>query len=508
MGVIAILAIPFIFYFNKTDFSGPSEKFARVYGRDISNVEAQKGARLYQLAQQLGMSSFVRALTLGAQSENDLFALFTLNRLILRHEADRLGLQSTTAEIAEFIRTLRPFLGPTGFDPKKYEEFAQNVLPANGFTEANLAEIATDELALRRIKELVATGVTVPEVEAKSQYEQLYGKMFVSVVRLQAEDFAKNIQITDEDVKKYHESHQAELKTDERRKVEFVTLGLNEEQKKLTGKERIDVLKKLSDRTDDFNQALLEKGAEFQQVAAKFQLPVETTGEFTRAQPDPKLKVDAQLAPTAFQLSKQESHSDAIQGPDGFYVVHLAGLVEARPLTLEEARPKIMEAIKKERSAKALAAKGSEIAASLRQSLASGAPLSFSLEKVGAKAEKVEPFTLSEDIDPEEAPKPETPAPDQPKDKEKEKPVERPADFAAIKSAAAMLQPNDVSDFQPWQEGGIIAILEKREPPDEAKFASKKETFQQRILTNKREIAFFEWLQERQREAGIIGARS
>ena len=77
---------------------------------------------------------------------------------------------------------------------------------------------------------------------------------------------------------------------------------------------------------------------DFHQVAAKFQLPVQSTGEFSRTAPDPKLKADPQLTTAAFQLTAQDPNSDIIQGQDGFYVLHLAGVTEARPFTLEEMR--------------------------------------------------------------------------------------------------------------------------------------------------------------------------
>jgi hypothetical protein len=88
----------------------------------------------------------------------------------------------------------------------------------------------------------------------------------------------------------------------------------------LSGKERIEALQKLADRATDFTQALLEKGADFKQAAAKFQLPVHETGEFTAAEPDPQLKRDKQLGAAAFKLSVQEPHSDAVQVADGFYI--------------------------------------------------------------------------------------------------------------------------------------------------------------------------------------------
>jgi hypothetical protein len=172
MMVIAVLAVPFIFYFNKTDPSR-SRPFAHIYGRDVSMLEGQTGARLATLARELGMQELMRSLGAGANSESEFYAQFTLNRMVLQHEAERLGIQPSTAEITDFVRTLHPFRGASGFDPKKFDEFVQTVLPSMGFNEAQIEELATDELVLRRIKELVGTGVTVPEAQSKNEYEML-----------------------------------------------------------------------------------------------------------------------------------------------------------------------------------------------------------------------------------------------------------------------------------------------------------------------------------------------
>ena len=133
--------------------------------------------------------------------------------------------------------------------------------------------------------------------------------------------------------------------------MQFVALTLSEPEKKLTGKERVDALQKLSDKANDVVQALAEKGADFGAVASKFQVPVKATGEFTQATPDPELKQDPQLSQSAFQLSNEEPISEPIQVADGFYILHLAAINQARPLTLEEAKPKIIESLKARRSA-------------------------------------------------------------------------------------------------------------------------------------------------------------
>ncbi len=494
MAVIAILAIPFIFYFNKSDFGrSQQDHFATIYGKDVSRTEAMRSARLCNLARELGMQNLVRSLAVGANSEDQLYAQFTINRIILHHEAESLGIKPSAREITDFVRTLRPFRNATGFDPKKFDEFTQTVLPSMGFDEANIEDLVSDELALNRIKEIVTAGVNVIESQSKSEYEQFYGKMQVSYVRLRASDFAKSVTVNDEDIRKYYDAHKAQLKTDEKRKVEFVSLTLTDEQKKLGPKERIEPLQKLADQAEKLSAALQEKDAKFDDMAKNAKLPVQATDEFTADAPDPKLKSAPELGAVAFQLTTDNPVSDVVQTPDGFYVLHLVSSMPSRPLTLEEAKPKIVESITASRAREMLASKGAQISHDLREALASGTPLAAATAKLGVQTEKLEPFTLSEEMEPEEAAK---------------QPTNRPPDFVAIRNAAASLQPGEVSEYEPADEGGIIAVLEKRELPDETKFAQKRADFERRILNNKREIVFYEWLHDRQQEAGISFARN
>ena len=107
------------------------------------------------------------------------------------------------------------------------------------------------------------------------------------------------------------------------------------------------------------------------------------TGEFTGAEPDPQLKADPRLGTAAFKLSVQEPNSDPVQVADGFYILHLTGTTEARPLTLEEAKPKIVEALKKTRSRELMSTKGAELAQQLREEKKSpaGAGLQAAIRK-------------------------------------------------------------------------------------------------------------------------------
>ena len=497
MIVITVLALPFCLYFVKTDYSRMrSDKVATLYGHGYTMVELQRNVRLYSLAQALGMDTLTQTLGGGAATagadQNAAVEAFVFNLIILQHESERLGIDATNAEKADFIRNLRGLRGPNGYDPEKYREFAENILPANGFSDAEIEELALYALSLNRVKDLVTVGVSIPDAESKADYDERYGKLFVHAIHIHGSDFAKDVKVTDDDLKKYYDAHKNEFKTEEKRKIDFVALTLTDEQKKLQGKERIDNLQKQADRANDVSQALAEKGATFEQVATKFQLPVKTTGEFTSAAPDPQLKSDPQLSAVAFQLSRQEPTSDVIQTPDGFYILHLAELTESKPLSFDEAREKVTEDVKNSRMREMAMNKGRNAAQDLRETLKSGAPLKFALEKANVKEDVIPPFTLNDVFDPA--------ATNAMKDK--------PKDFTAIANAAAQTQPGEVSDFFPWEDGGLIVYVEKREPPDPAKYQQERAAFDDRILKNKRQIVFTEWLHDREREAGLFAAES
>jgi peptidyl-prolyl cis-trans isomerase D len=491
MIVIAILAIPFIFYFvQRPDYGAIGrDQFARIYDRNVSMLEAQQFARLLNLAQTLGMSDFVDTMTAGAaQNQNQGVVQFIVNLLVLRHEAERLGLRPSAAEVAEVVRKLPAFQGDSGFDINKLNELVQNGLAPLGLSEEHIEQLVRDQISLTEIQKLLAAGVSLPKSELDENFQRGYDKLYVSVIRFQSGDFDKEIKISDEDVQKYYDAHKAELKTEEKRKVEFVQLTLNDEEKKLTGKERIEALQKLADRATDFTQALLEKGADFKQAAAKSKLPVHETGEFTGAEPDPQLKANPQLAAAAFKLSEQEPHSDAVQVPDGFYILHLTGKTEARPLAAEEAKPKIVDQLKKTRARELMSTKGTELVKQLREAKTSGQSLEAVIAKAGVKPEKLTPFSL---ID-EESEKAEG-------GEQKQQSPE----LLTIKNGVAFLNPGDVTDYVSPGTDGLIAILDKREPLGGASAGEKKAAFEKRILENKERIVLVEWLRDRQQAAGL-----
>lgn len=499
MIVIAILAMPFCLYFVRTDWTTAlrgDQSMMKLYGRSVPRFEVERGARLFDLARILGMSDFLndilaqwrpqRAKT-QSEAEREAGEEFALDLMILRHEAEALGIRPTTSEVASAVSKMRAFRGDGGvFDPKKYNDIVENALGPRGFGEAQIEELAADQVRVERMKQLISTGVIVSPSESKRNFDQVYSKFEVSVVRFKTSDFANEVKIPDDEIAKYYESAKDTLKSEEKRKVQFIAITLSEAEKKLTGKERVDALQKLSDKANDVEQALGEKGADFGAVASKFQLPVKTTGDFTQESPDPQIKQDAQLAQSAFQLSNEEPTSEPIQVPDGFYILHLAGIIPPKALTLDEAKPKIVESLKARKERESMTIRAANVSHDLAEALKAGDTIPKAAEKLKVKLEKIPPFTLADELEAKASPAP-----------------EQNADLPRIKNAVADLHANEVSDPVPTPDGVVVAVVEKRDPPDPAQAVANRASLEERILKGKREMMFGEWLRDRRQAAGL-----
>src|SRR5436189_5686839 len=125
MIVIAILALPFCIYFVKSD---PglirSDAFAQMYGRKVTVTEAQRDARLLQLADFLGVSDLRENLAPGNGTGNQKAAEFVVRWIVLRQEVERLGIDSAESDNVDAVRNLSAFHAASCFDSAYYDHVA------------------------------------------------------------------------------------------------------------------------------------------------------------------------------------------------------------------------------------------------------------------------------------------------------------------------------------------------------------------------------------------------
>ena len=141
MIVIAILAVPFVFYFNKTDFGAQrSTDLGRIYDRPVTQVEFTRNARILNLSSTLGLTLGKDLMMSNVASESEMYVEFTWNRLTFLHEAEQLGIRPSSKRDHGIRQNAAAFPHRREFDINKYNDFTKGMLPSLGFNEAQLEE--------------------------------------------------------------------------------------------------------------------------------------------------------------------------------------------------------------------------------------------------------------------------------------------------------------------------------------------------------------------------------
>jgi len=449
----------------------------RIYGRVYTLEELQKQGNGFSVARYAGLGELLNGLCGTATSQDLAFNDFIFNRLILNHEAQRLGIIVDDGEVAAAIAKLPNFQTNDAFDHAKYQLFLQTVLPPHGFTTERFEDLVRDEVRLQKIVALLGSTVDLTPAEFRSQYVQINQKMRISVVRLDLKTFKAAIQPTEEEIARVFKDREKSYTSPEKRVVSFVTFDLSEADKALKGKENMTARQNLANHVGEFGD-LLKENHPFADVAKKYGLEIKTTPEFAEAEPPSNLASVPNAAAVSFKLNENESTIPALPMGDGYCILHLDKITPSRQLTLAEARPQVIEQIKAERANEMLTTSGNALRAKIAEALKAGKSLADAAKEAGQQVETFPAFSLT---------KP---------------PVEKP-DAQTIIMKAVQMSDGDLSDYVPVAEGGVIIHLDGRDPIDEEQF--KKDEKEEIAGARKGQIfaAFTEWIQARRKSANV-----
>jgi peptidyl-prolyl cis-trans isomerase D len=487
--LVIIIIISFVVFFNlpsaKNGFSH-TDAVARVFGHSVSQLERQKEEYRFEVTAELQLTDTLYLLggerafaaVFGQQVPESTVQNYIWNALTLRHEADALGITATDDERAEAIKGMRPFQTNGAFNYQNYKLFLDRRLSHRGLSQADVELVVSDQIRLNKVRNLLSTTVAPAPSEVREQYVERNQKSEASFIRFKLEDFKAGVKVTDEDVAKLFEARKGTLKTPEKRKVKFVAFTLAGEQKPLAGPERARATQRLAEQAQNFALAMTPKDADFDAAAAKLELKVQETPLFAQNEPPAEFGKTEPAAEAAFRLGKGEV-SDVINAQNGYYVLQLSGVEEARPLTLEEAKPQLTEQLTEERAQEAMNLKAAEVRAKIDAELKAGKTLEQAAETAGVKVEKLPAFSAAEQSR-QEAP-----------------------ETSTVKGRASEMKEGELSEFVPTATGGLLVHLDKRLPIDEADFAKQKTKVAEEIGRQKGGAIFMEWLKERRKAANV-----
>jgi peptidyl-prolyl cis-trans isomerase D len=473
----------FILFWNGSMIShgvlGGTQRVGAIYGRSISDTDFVQQAHKFQIASKLEMNGLVQPLVGAAQNENEALQNFVFNSYVFNHEADALQIYPTDAEMQTALAQVPGFQTDGRFDPAKLTEFVQDDLPPLGFTDAVIDELVREQVRIQKVMQLIGSTVDLSPAELQNRYLAENEKMDISVIRLSTSDLEKSIQVSDADAQKEYGAHKETYQSPEQRKVSVANFELTDAQKALKGRDRTDALQKLSSDSWNFAQSAVDKSVNFGDQAKKAGVAVTVTGLFSQQQPDPALANITDGAATAFRLSADYPTSDVVQGPNGYYVLHLEGTAPSRQLSFDEAKAQVIGEVQKDRAAQLMQTRATEVRDQIQAGLKAGKSIQDAAAAAGAKVEDIPPFALADSSK-----------------------VDVP-DLQSIIQSAVSLAKGQLSDFESTDAGGFLLYMKNREPvsPDDAKVGEM--LVRDQFAGQKRVGAFLEWLRLRKEAARL-----
>ncbi|MBV8857617.1 MAG: peptidyl-prolyl cis-trans isomerase [Acidobacteria bacterium] len=150
---------------------------------------------------------------------NDRLLDQAINSRISLQEARRLGFGASDAEVRDEIA--RQFSDPsTGqFDVKLYKDYVVR----NYGSVALFEQSVRDALAEQKLQSFVSAGAQVSEAEVRDQYQRENTQFDLAYVAVTAEDVAKKINPSDEELRQYFDAHKTDYRfLEEQKKIRYV----------------------------------------------------------------------------------------------------------------------------------------------------------------------------------------------------------------------------------------------------------------------------------------------
>lgn len=420
--VTAIIVVAFAFLYSDFDFAkgtlGTESCVIEIGGRCYRAEEAQKIARFQSLAFGLGMSEFADTLR-GDRLDMDPTD-FVLSLLVLRKEAERLGIEPSADEIKEAVPKLPIFQQMPWAD----DSIMRNILGSQGLDEGDLAQLMKDYLSFSKLQELIGAGVEAVPTQVDTTYLERNQRYTAYLIPFDRTDYLDTAEISDEEIKEYFEERNGsgtteapvneapanlefaenpdaipapdatsvkdpgleEILTAPMRGFDYVKFMPEELGEEATAEEKTKSEVNFAKAVNRVYAELADEEADFVEVAKGFVDGSDTDVKMTLGKLEPFKQDEAPEEYTDINGLLEALFSGALMtggvttplsgGEDGsYYVFRFSDAVEPRPMTLEEAKPLIVKALTAKKSNQ-LASEAAEAAATkLKEALESGSSI-------------------------------------------------------------------------------------------------------------------------------------
>jgi parvulin-like peptidyl-prolyl isomerase len=452
--ILAILIIPaFVLWGSGSLIRSKQEATyaGRIFGRNISFLEyrdaldAVKNTAIMQFGD--NFPEIEKVLNLESQA---------WMRIILLSEAKKRKISASDTEVIELIETYPFFQRKGQFDNRLYSENLRYVF----HTQPRVFEEQTRQnLLLSKLYKQVTNDIRLNEEEIKTEYRKANEEISLYYIASNPSDFAKDINPSHEALKDYFAKNSLQFKQPLSFNVDYIALE--------SGNKVKDAIFRLNKKYD------------FNKVAQDMGTVVKETGLFPQIGPIPGIGWSQEIINLLSKL-RIGQYTAPIHMDKYYYIFRLKEIKEANIPDFEKLKDKVREAVIKDESTKLAKDKIESCLASLNESYLLN-PNSINFNKTakecGLKFDSTDYFKYGSYI----------------------QGIGASDSFFLNASKLKEDGFSDVIDMGP--SGFYIIKLKSRIPIDEKKFEREKAEFSQKLLLQKKEEHFAQFVEDLKRKA-------
>ena len=359
---LALIALTFATWGieSYTRFRGGRDSVATVNGLDISQREFQQELRRQQEQLRRMFGGAVDPAMLDSPEMRRSVLEAMIGQRLVASEAARAHMFMSREAVIEAITSAPDFQEDGKFSPAKYSAY----LAAQGVTDQGNVANLQSQIPLARMAGAIADTAIAPRSVVSKIAALEAQRREVSDARLEVKQYLSQVKVTDEQVKAFYEANQAEFRTPERVRAEYVVLSAEAlarqdppteaelraayeaRANQLTvGEQRraSHILVKTREEADKLFAELKKNPGQFPALAKKnSQDPgsAEKGGDLGWFGRGMMVKP---FEEAAFKLGQNEMQ--VVESEFGFHVLRLTGIVAAKSRSYEEVKKELVEEI-------------------------------------------------------------------------------------------------------------------------------------------------------------------
>lgn len=410
----------------------------------------------------------------------------TWDRLILLREAQKKSIKVTDQEVVQTIEQYPFFQRDGRFDPLLYNDILRYVfrMQARDFEEG-----VRDNIRIIKLSNQATSGLIVSDQEIFTAYKKQNEKVQISYVLLSSDSFKNEISPNEETLQKYYDDNKIEFLIPPSINIEYISLDFpsqKDEEKGQTSTENAaempvgktteesstaDTSKQdLKKKAEDIFQDLLAN-PDMQKIAEKYTLQVQTSGFFSKEQPNLSPGWSYDFLNQLFQLEQGYIH-EPLETPKGILVAKIKEKRDTYVPGYKEAGEKVRESVVVKEAKSIARQKAEETLKIIQEEWERAALKEFPViaKNLGLEIYQTPVFTRGQYL---------------PK-------IGISGDFQ--EAAFRLTEENSISETVETANGYCILHLDTYVPSDEGSYEKEKETLRASLLKERETQAFNDFL--------------